>query len=182
MKPISYIDVETTGLEPSEGAEIIEVCIIKNKKMLHLKIKPLNIERADPIALKINGYSVQEWQHAIHPKHAAKQIAAFLGGSIICAHNPHFDMKHLMWLFDTYDIDCYVDYRYIDTVVLAREHLECIGLRSLKMDSIRAFLRWPIDKNHTAINDAKDVKRLHKLLNRATALQRFWWWLAARFF
>ena len=185
MKPIAYIDVETTGLHPNEGHEIIEVCILKNNKFLHLKVQPLHIERADPIALRINGYSHLGWQNAVHPQNAAKQIADFLGGCIICAHNPHFDMKHIKWLLDDYDLDCYVDYRYIDTVGLAREHLQGCGLRSLSMDSIRTFLGWSVDSKHTAYNDATDVRKLHKTLVRATVLHRLWWrvqwWIRCKF-
>lgn len=180
MKKIVYLDTETTGLNPNKGAEIIEVCCIKDNESLHIKIEPLTLEFADPIALQINGYNAKDWQNSMHPKQAAKLVADFLNGCIICAHNPHFDMLHLFYLFDTYNVQCSVDYRYIDTVVLAREHLESCGLRSLKMDSIRAFLGWSIDKHHTAYNDAKDVQRLHKLLNRATVLQRFWWSLRYR--
>ena len=158
MKPIAFIDVETTGLDPYQDAEIIEICIIKGKEIYHVKVQPLHIENADPIALKVNGYNPTDWAGAIHPKEAAKSAARILNGAMICAHNPNFDMCHLRFLFDVYDVGCWVDYRYIDTVVLAHEHLQCHGLRSLSMDSIRAYLGWEIRKEHNAFDDAKDVQ------------------------
>ena len=180
MKPLAYIDTETTGLHPEQGHEIIEVAMIKGNDVLHIKITPSNIELADPVALQINGFDAQEWADSVSRKLAAQLTASFLHGCMVVGHNVKFDMMFLADLWDSYDIGCAVDRRYIDTVVLSHEHLQHLGLYSLRMDSIRKFFGWPTAEAHSALADAEDVRRLYKTLCRATVLHRCWWWLRYR--
>ncbi|MFB5597688.1 MAG: exonuclease domain-containing protein [Nitrosopumilaceae archaeon] len=73
---INFFDVETTGLDPLKH-EVIEIGLVKVKEIFNgseysfkvieeweAKMKPSNIKSADPIALKINGYSDKEWASA----------------------------------------------------------------------------------------------------------------------
>ena len=175
-KQLAFIDIETTGLSLEKGHEIIEIAILKGAISYHTRIKPMYIDNADPLALKINGYSPLLWRGAITPGQAANEIAHILSGCRIVGHNPTFDMSFIRDLWETFDIECYVDYRYIDTVVLAHEHLEDIGCRSLSLDNIRLFLGWSRLGNHNALSDVKDAKRLYNSLVRATRLNRLYWW------
>ena len=176
MKPLAFIDVETSGLHPEMGHEIIEICIIKKNDVLHLKIAPSNISLADPVALKINGYQPELWADATPRKLAAQLSASWLHGCMVVGHNIKFDMMFLADLWDSYDISSAVDRRYIDTVVLAHEHLAPLGLRSLSMDNIRNFFGWSSASAHSALADAEDAKRLYYKLLRAPFWRRWFWW------
>ena len=67
---LAFIDIETTGLSPLKH-EIIEIgCVLVSPDLkvleeFELKIKPENIEAADPLSLKINHYNERDWQKAL---------------------------------------------------------------------------------------------------------------------
>ena len=175
-KPLAFIDIETTGLSIEEGHEIIEIAILKGDISYYVKVTPQHIERANPKALEINKYNPTRWFGAISPRKAANETAQILQGCRIVAHNPSFDMGFLRDLWDLHNIECYVDYRYIDTIVLSHEHLESIGCRSLSLDNIRRFMGWSRLGSHTALADVEDTRRLYNTLCRATVFHRLYWW------
>lgn len=95
----AFIDVETTGLDKDKH-EIIELAavIAKNKDgiftvidELDLKIQPKNIEKADPQALRVNGYNEADWLFAVELEDAMKSFAEKTEGAIFIAHNATFD-------------------------------------------------------------------------------------------
>lgn len=167
----AYIDIETTGLNPFEH-EIIEIAIITETEQYYAKIIPRNIEYANPKALEINGYNEQEWASAIPASKVAVRSARILDGCVIVGHNPSFDMGFLRELWDLYNCTPYIDRRYIDTVVLAREHLPTC--RSYSLDHIRQFLGWSMVANHSALIDAQDCERLFHLLWRCSIFTRLY--------
>ena len=174
MEKIVFIDVETTGLD-SATHEIIEIAIIAGDKIYHRRVQPLYIERASSKALEINGYDAKEWAYAAHPSLVAREIAPYLKGATIVAHNPHFDMAFIDELLHQYGVEIYIDRRYIDTTVLAHEHLLPAGITRLSMDGIREFFNWSTEGAHTAIKDALDLRRLYYKLLRASAFDRWSW-------
>ena len=67
---LAFIDIETTGLNFLKH-EIIEIgCVVTTPNLeiieeFELKIKPENIENADPVALKVNHYNSSDWEGAM---------------------------------------------------------------------------------------------------------------------
>lgn len=178
-KPICFLDIETTGLD-SVRHEIIEVSVIKEHptgalEYYSAKIRPTRIEDADETALKINRFHSRDWSDAFDGLYVAEELSKFLHGCSVCAHNVRFDMEFLEEFFHQYSMPCRVDSRFLDTIMLAHEHLLVCGLTSLSLDSIRSFLGWSLARNHTADKDAADVRRLYHTLSRANFMRRFWW-------
>ncbi|MBF42743.1 MAG: hypothetical protein CMD97_05770 [Gammaproteobacteria bacterium] len=178
MKVI-YIDTETTGLKPRHlFHEIIEIAIIVEINGIrtsdfHTKIKPMNIDRANPKALEINGYNQKEWD--ISPtfeKIASKISDIFKDVDIIIGHNVKFDVEFINEHFISLGM-APIRPKQIDTITIAYEHLVPIGLKSVSMDSIRAFLKWDTENAHTAMKDVEDVFRLWHYTNRMTPWKRF---------
>ena len=69
---LTFFDTETTGLDLLDH-EIIDIACVRVDfkpykaeviEQFSAKIKPKYIERASPVALKINGYDHLAWQHA----------------------------------------------------------------------------------------------------------------------
>jgi DNA polymerase III epsilon subunit-like protein len=66
---LAFIDIETTGLDFIKH-EIIEIgCVVTTPNLeiiekFELKIKPENIENADPVSLKVNHYDSTKWEDA----------------------------------------------------------------------------------------------------------------------
>jgi len=177
MSDLAFLDTETTHLNSAIG-EIIEICIIREspsgmERTYHKKIKPLHIETADPKSLEINGYNPEEWIDAIPPHRAAIEIADFLSGARIVAHNARFDLDHLEELLHKYEVSRTYAHRYICTLTLAHEHL--YFLSSISLSSIRRFFGWSTERAHRADKDCRDLQRLYKKLLRSSSFRRFFW-------
>ena len=172
-KPLAFLDLETTGLYAGTH-EIIEACVIIGQQIFHVKVQPEHIERAQEEALQVNGYNPKGWESGVSQKYLAQKLALLLDGCIIVGHNPRFDFEFIECLFEEHDIPIGIDRRAIDTVTLAHLYLAPMGLKSLSMDSIRAFLGWEVRLKHNALDDARDVQRLYEMF---TTSKRFGFYL-----
>lgn len=166
---IHFVDVETTGLDPRKH-EITEICVITQysngrTKTFYTRVKPSNIEDADPRALSINGYDMEVWKDAKPFGEIADIIVGQLAGGTLVGHNVGFDIAFIREELERAGVKV-PRLRGIDTVTLAHEHLAPLGLTSLSLDSIRTFLGWNQKNAHTAHKDTKDTRRLYNLLLR----------------
>lgn len=100
-KAVTFVDVETTHLDPTRSA-ILQISIITDwddgtQDQWTTKIKPrdMEIEYADPEALKVCGYSHEDWEDAPMFEEVADTIAKKLRWGPIVAHNAQFDVAHL---------------------------------------------------------------------------------------
>ena len=174
---VHFLDIETTHLDPTKG-EIIEICIIttKNGKFddeFYTKIRPENIERADPKSLLINGYDAEQWAGAPVWDDICAQIHKKLKWGLIVAHNVQFDVGYLNHHFKgriPHRYKC--SYLQLDTQMLCTEHLP---IKKRSMAAVRTFFGWDGTHAHTARVDAYDCMRLFFKLHRATSVQRWWW-------
>lgn len=175
MKKKCFIDIETTGLNPAIH-EIIEVAIIfDDRERYHRFIKPKRLEFADPIALTINKFHDRagSWKEAITHEQLAFDLACLLHKRMIIGHNPFFDMLFIYELLEQHGEQLQSRNPLIDTITLAHEHLQPVGLKKLSLDSIRAFLGWSNVDAHTAMKDCEDVQRLYLMLMNASSYKRF---------
>ena len=174
-KPLAFVDVETTGLNPAVH-EIIEISIIKvcpRKGITNYtsKISPIHLEYASKEALQINGYNSKDWKGAPDAEIVMSKVSEMLVGCILVGHNVRFDEEFIFETCFRYGIKTRYDRRMIDTVTLALEHLH--NLESVSMDSIREYFGWP--SGHRARIDVMQTYLLYKKLNRATACDRLFW-------
>lgn len=167
--PLIFLDTETTGLDPSQGHEIIEIAIITrysngNEEVFHTKIKPQRINQAHPKALEVNGYNEKDWLEAITMEEAIKKIASRLQYGMIVGYNPYFDWRFIQAAMKEYGISPSWRIRCLDCMVLVYEHLRPSGLKYLSLDSVRDFLGWDKEGSHSALKDTRDCQRLWDLL------------------
>ena len=173
-----FCDIETTGLNAYEH-EIISISMlvdsIHGSSEWTALIKPKNIDTADPVALKINGYNEETWAQAITLEEALVTIAKKLDVSngIFIGWNPQFDLSFIRMalLQGGYKVP---RLRVIDAMVLAHEHL--IGLQSLKLVSVREYLGLDNSLAHTALQDAKDTRKIYWMLYRASLVDRLYYY------
>lgn len=155
-KTRAFIDVETTGTDPTVH-EIIEYAIILEwpdgtYAEFTNKVLPQHIDKADPKALKINGYTEEAWQDALTPVEAAWDIARHLKGTAVIGHNVHFDLDFLMALMKKEKLSPHFGVPAVDTMTLAWEHLGSAGLQSLSLKSVCKFLGIePEPEKHEAL-------------------------------
>lgn len=164
-----FLDTETTGLDPLEGHEIIEIAIITeysdgSEEIWETKIKPNRLHLAAPKALEINGYNEEDWLDAMPMSEAIYEIAKRLQGGLLIGYNPFFDWGFIKAALQEYNLEPSYRIRCIDVMVLVHEHLQPIGLKYLSLDAVRTFLSWEKEGSHSALKDTLDTKRLYYLL------------------
>lgn len=128
------IDCETTGLDPQKH-EIIEIGAIRvsTSETFEVKIYPLRIKEADPIALRINGYDKEGWKEAYMPSNALKLLSEFAGkDAYMMAYNVSFDRAFLEKAYKDYNLPYPFHYHHLDLLTLAWEHLPPGSPLSLK--------------------------------------------------
>lgn len=172
-----FVDVETTGLDVFSGQEIIDIGIITEFADGRVErwesfIKPERLDLAHEKALKVNGYNEAAWRDAPTFDEVAPEILSRLeyGGKIVVGHNVSFDIGFIQESLRRKGYPFRLAYPKIDTITLAHEHLQPIGLRSMKLDNIRKMLGWSLEGSHTALRDAEDARRLYH-----TLIRRTWW-------
>jgi len=167
---LAFIDIETTGLDFIKH-EIIEIgCVITTPNLeiiekFELKIKPENIENADPVSLKINHYDSTKWKDAHSLSDGIKFFSKKAKDCIMVGHNVSFDSEFLESAFLKTKSKNTMHYHKLDTVSIAWAKLHS------KLDITRFSLR-ELCKNfgienklaHTALSDAYATFELYKKL------------------
>jgi DNA polymerase III epsilon subunit-like protein len=173
--PRIFVDVETTGLDPSIH-EIIEICVITEWQSgsfeeWHTKIRPEHIETAHPRALEVNGYTAEAWRDAPIMAYVINDIAARVSQGLVIGHNVGFDVSFIAAALSSHGLRR-PSHRSFDTMALAYEHLP---IPKVSLDAIRSFFGWPSKRAHTALQDTRDMRRLFHRLYRASCFQRLWY-------
>lgn len=168
-RPLVILDTETTGLEPTIH-EIIEVACLQVTPEFDVvttyesKIRPENLESADPRALEINGFTPEEWEGAPSLVTVMTTLAELTGGCILVGHNIKFDIAFLEesmrrvgvtpnWHWTAFDS------KTVAWTILRKE------VHNLGLDNLCEHLGIDIP-GHRALNDCERVRQmLVKLLN-----------------
>ena len=166
----AFIDIETTGLDLLKH-EIIEIgCVLADSKLkkleeFELKIKPIDIENADPIALKVNRYNEEAWESAISLEKALKILQEKTKDFIMVGHNVSFDIEFLTYAFNKTGIENRMHYHKLDTIsmIWAKFHKD----REIDHFSLHDMCEYFNIKNknpHTGLGDARATYELYKKL------------------
>ncbi|MCE9585131.1 3'-5' exonuclease [Candidatus Nomurabacteria bacterium] len=167
---LAFIDIEATGLNVTIH-EIIEIgCVITTPDFevieeFELKIKPENIENADKISLKVNGYKSENWIDAISLKDAMRIFAEKVNGCIMVGQNVSFDNAFIEYNLIKTNITNTLHYHKLDTISIAWAKLHRDP--DLEHFSLREMcLRFGIknENAHTALSDARATFELYKKL------------------
>ncbi|MDQ5971810.1 MAG: polymerase subunit epsilon [Patescibacteria group bacterium] len=174
---LAFIDTETTGFDP-DTHELIEIGIIlvdqdwtKGKPVFtvieefEIKIKPVHIETADPISLKINKYNAEDWGNAYALKEAMKILNTKIKDSIMVAHNMYFDATFIDRAYKQTGVKNEMHYLRIDTITMAFAKLhDRTDIDKYSLRTLCEYFKIENKNAHSALSDTKALFELYKHL------------------
>lgn len=177
IRPLVFIDTETTGLDASRH-ELIEVAgiivDIQNQSQgiytvldsFVYKIHPTRITDADPNALKINHYDPSHWIDALDLKTALTLVAEKTKGAVMIGHNVTFDFMFLDKAFKQTGVMNTMHYHLLDTISIAYTKLKDqeLDIQRFGLQYLCEYFNIPNKDSHTAFADAEATFELYKKL------------------
>jgi len=174
-KAITFLDIETTHLDPKRSA-VLEISIITDWESgstdtwtTKIKPRPIEIEFASKEALQICGYNEEAWEDAPSFEEVADTIASKLRYGPLVAHNISFDINHLTAVFERYKYKPWnrelpdsaktfsFGYPKIDTCSLAYMFLPT---ERQNLDTLREHFDISTEGSHTAEKDVNDCRQV----------------------
>lgn len=172
-----FIDTETTGLDIIKH-EIIEIgCIIVSQEWengrptfqiideFEIKVKPTRIHDADPVALRINGYTEADWTFAYTLKEAMQLVAEKTKDAIMVSHNVAFDFAYLEKAFIDTGVTNEMHYHKLDTISFAYAKLQGEDINKFSLRSLCEHFAIENKRAHTALADARAMFEIFKKLS-----------------
>lgn len=147
------LDVETTGLSPAHE-EIIEIGMVKISGGMKNGEYSSFVNPGKPVPTritKITGITNDDVICAPSFEEIAKDIIAFIGDSIVIAHNANFDLSFLVNSLNKCEINA--TFVYIDTLYLARKASP--STENHKLETLISELNIAPQQTHRALDDAR---------------------------
>ena len=167
---LAFVDIETTGLNAQEH-EILEIgCVLTDSELkildeFEMKIKPEHMERADPVALKVNRYQAKDWQEALPLEEALKIFSKKVEGCIMVGQNVAFYSGFLEANLARFGLLNTMHYHKLDTISIAWAKLH--QQPDIDHFSLREMCQYFGIENrepHQALSDARATFELYKKL------------------
>ncbi len=171
-RPLIFLDLETTGLKVQQH-EILEIGALKvePKKpfkvvdQLEIKVKPKNIHKADKDALKIVGYTDQEWENATSLEEALTKLTEFGEDGVLVGCNVCFDWAFLDKAYFSLGKQDPFYYHRLDIVPMAYLKLFAHGsVKRFSLGEVCKYLKIKVENKHRALADAKTTYLVFKKL------------------
>jgi len=175
---LAFIDLETTGLDPTIH-EIIEIgCILARQTQrpgrgplvekieeFDIKVKPEHIETATPEALRINKYSEGEWLFAGTLEQAITSLAPKISGAVLVGQNTPFDLSFLEVAFKKVGVPLDINIFKIDIVSLAfARYYDDESMQRFGNYTLCERLGIKNEQAHTALSDIRASFEVYKKL------------------
>jgi DNA polymerase-3 subunit epsilon len=180
---ITVIDTETTGLDLIEH-ELLELAILKVKiyenrtKVLDryvTKVKPQFIERANPIALKVNGYTKKAWQNAPLFCEVASEVREYIEQcDYHIGQNLIFDYRFIAKAYNQCGLESPQFKEYYDTKSMADVLVSSGIVKKSGLDFLCEHFKIKTQgRAHTALTDVRRTFELYKKISKKTEPRLF---------
>jgi len=153
----AFLDVETTGLDPSSGDKVCEIAVIKtiDGQVADEFVTIVNPGRNIPErAVSIHGITQAMVQRAPFFRDIANNLLDFLNETVIVAHNARFDLGFLRSELKNLNLSL-PENEVIDTLGIARRYYT---FPSNSLGEIAKSIGLPIDEQHRALADVTTTK------------------------
>ncbi|MBI4859441.1 MAG: 3'-5' exonuclease [Candidatus Riflebacteria bacterium] len=158
--PLVFLDLETTGLKPEAGDEILEFGAVKTvgdqqTAEMDTLIKPTR--PIPPEAAKVHGITDLFVMGSPSFEMAADEILTFIGDAVIVAHNAPFDAGFLATGLQTAGKKIPGNL-VLDTLSLARTLMPASP--NHKLETLKRHFGVVVDRAHRALDDSRALARV----------------------
>jgi len=157
-----YLDIETSGLEPAQGAKIVEVAMLKLKSGQEQRFETL-VNPGTPIPLECSKiHSIYDDMVKDAPPFGAvaKNVLDFIGAGIVVCHNAQFDLSFIHKELFENGIKPQRIY-FIDTLKLARQYF---SFESNVLGNIANTIGVEVEVRHRAMADVLTMFSVSKYI------------------
>ncbi|WP_226035072.1 3'-5' exonuclease [Aquibacillus saliphilus] len=163
--PFTIFDLETTGLIPEVGHEVISIGAVQINGLKHCRIERFHeiVKPIRPISKKsseLTGIDYKDIKNARPFIEVFKDFLAFSKDSILVAHPAKFDMRFLQTMLKRWKLPVYQPY-VIDSQLIARWVLP---EENYQLDSLIRHYNIEQLERHHALNDAIMTAELFEIL------------------
>ena len=160
-RPLVFVDLEFSGLDLDH--EVIEIgCLVvdqtnwKIKKEWLAKIKPREIDEADPNSLNIIGYSEEKWKGAISLREAMLKFNKIAKDGVLVGYNVASDFMFLEKSFFELGIRPAFHWQIIDVLSMAfSKFYNKSGIKGFRMREVEEFLKIKHGVWHNPLDDSR---------------------------
>lgn len=155
----TYLDVETTGLNPYFGDRICEIALLKCEGSREINSFQSLINPGYPVspgASAINGITDGMLKDAPYFKDIVPQVLNLLEDTVIVCHNARFDLSFLALQLSGLGLPTLRNF-VVDTLLLARR---CYRFPSNALGNIARILGLSIVREHRALDDVYLTKSI----------------------
>ncbi len=168
------LDLETTGLKPSEGNRIIEIALIKiagTGNIIEKLVTTVNPEREiPPDVYPINGISNDMVKSSPCFRDIAGTVFNFIKGKTLLIHNADFDISFLQEEFIICGIK-FPEIKVIDTLAIARTFF---NFPKNSLSSIASYYNLDTSGLHRAESDAMLTYKVYRKFCEEWPWQKPW--------
>ncbi|PIS12243.1 3'-5' exonuclease [candidate division WWE3 bacterium CG09_land_8_20_14_0_10_47_33] len=162
-----FIDLETTGLDPTRheiieiGAILVSGKTLKIEKEYQTRVKPEHPETADKKALKLSGLSPTSWKKAKPLIQVLKELNKLAPGAMLVGHNITFDWTFLEIAYRNAGISWTFDYHRLDVLSIAYAYaLNDPKIKRLRLQALAEHFSIKGGKKHRALGDARTAYKI----------------------
>ena len=155
--PFAFLDVETTGLDPSQGDRVCEIAVLKtvNGSVVGEFTTLVNPGRSIPqSAVSVHGITDIMVRRSPFFRDIAKGLLAVIKDSVIVAHNAKFDLGFLNVELGNLRI-ALPENNVIDTLGIARRYYT---FPSNSLGQIAKYIGLPAESGHRALADVMTTR------------------------
>jgi DNA polymerase-3 subunit epsilon len=165
LTPLSFLDFETTGLDPSRGDRVIEIGLLRSRgDTIEVEYDRL-VNPGRPVgygAYRVNHISDDMLAGAPLFAEVADELLGLLNGTVVVAHNARFDLGFLKAEL-TLTQRPFPSVVVLDTVQLARSNVTSAGYSLATLCAMYGIFQ---EDAHRALGDARATRELFLRLAR----------------
>lgn len=164
MQEYVVVDLETTGLDPYSGCEIIEIGIteIKNNKIVRNYSRLVKPNLSIPSFItEITGITNEMVENEEGIENVLPRFRKFLGNRTMIAHNAKFDLKFLNYYLEKYNLEPVE--KHLCTMEMLKKCKSYKG-KNKKLETACAYYNIKNENAHRADSDTKATAELFLII------------------